>query len=94
MKSFTPLSHCLMISSLDSRKAASSSSLHENGTWGLSSWRKGSMTSDTAKVYAIWFTAPNQDLTSVVERGVGKLLMFSRNSGVGLSPSLVMKNPR
>ena len=41
---------------------------------GLSSSRKGSITSAMLKAYGIcWFTNPNQDLTSVRVSGVEKL---------------------
>ena len=38
--------------------------------------------------------APNHDLTSVILRGVGKFVMLSRNSEVGLIPSEVTLNPK
>ena len=38
--------------------------------------------------------APNHERMSVMLRGVGKLRMLSRNSLVGLTPSLVTLKPR
>ena len=55
-----------------------SSLSHLKGVPGLSNWRKGSMHSVAAKAYNTWFMSPNQEHTSVMFVGVGKLRIASR----------------
>ena len=55
---------------------------------------KGFMAGVVEKVYEICAKHPNQDLTSVIVRGVGKVLMVLTKSSVGCTPSAVIVNPR
>ena len=74
-KLLTPLSHSLIISSLDFWNAVSRSGDHAKGALVDNKCLKGSMSGADAKAKFIWPTAPNHDRTSVMLRGVGKSLI-------------------
>ena len=86
LNSLTPFSHCRTISSLEAKNALSKSSFHMNGICGRNNCRKGSITSETAKVYEICCTQPNQLRTSVMDFGTGNDEIFLTKSAVGLRP--------
>ena len=54
---------------------------------------KGSIHSDDAKAYAIWFTSPNQQWTSVIVHGLGKCLIAPRTLGHGRTVVSDISNP-
>ena len=74
----TPCLISLTITFLDSSKSWFSSSVHENLEPDLSALRKGNMRSAAAKAYETWFMRLNQERTSVILLGRGKLRIASR----------------
>ena len=74
----TPSSISSIITDLDSSNSSLSSLSHLKGVPRLSNWRKGSMRSVAAKAYDTWFMSLNQERTSVMFVGVGKLRIASR----------------
>ena len=76
----TPSSISSIITDFNSSNSCSSlSSLsHLKGVPGLSDCQKGNMCSVAAKAYDTWFMSPNQERTSVMFVGVGKLHIGSK----------------
>ena len=74
----TPSSISSIITDFDSSNSSLSSLSYLKGVPCLSDWMKGSMRSVVAKAYDTWFMSPNQEHTSVMFVGVGKLRIASR----------------
>ena len=92
-KILTPLWISSMMVSFDCSNACCIVSSQWNLLLGLISSRKGSIASVMLNAYDTWFTKPNQDLTSVRLRGVGKLEMAMMYFLHGRTVSLVILKP-
>ena len=76
-KMHTPSSTSSIITDVDFSNSSLSSLSHLKGVPGLSDWQKGSVRSVAVKPYDT-FMSPNQECTSVMFVGVGKLCIASR----------------